>query len=236
MLYLPDWSTGGYVSGYNGITQSSFNTTSSSGDNTTFIHRFDPNRTTSAHPDTVIKDYFFWEDESQTPASYSVAQAITNGKLASGSKVQDIYTYGYWWSVNEAAGTYDLVVYVDFNNDGNMAKSEMIFHINETNGHEMNDPTWGNTPTSSSSKGKDAAIWNQYAYMLIDNAFYTSNPNRSNKSNEVGVTLFTDLLTQESGDKTTFDLEYVRVYQEDGRRDIVTNETEAFNTGNRYGY
>lgn len=238
MLYLPDWSTGGYVSGYNGITQSSFNTTSSSGDNTTFIHRFDPSRTTSAHPDTVVTDYWLWEDESQTPASYSVAQAIKNGKLASGSKVQDIYTYGYWWSVNEAAGTYDIVVYVDFNNDGNMAKSEMIFHINETNGHEMNDPTWGNKPTSSSSKGKDAAIWNQYAYMLIDNAFYTCNSYGvgSSSSNEVGVKLFTDLLTQESGDKTTFDLEYVRVYQEDGRRDLVTNETENFNTGNRYGY
>ena len=42
--------------------------------------------------------------------------------------------------------------------------------------------------------------------------------------------------SQESGDKTTFDVEYVRVYQQDGRRDIVTPATEAFNTGNHFGY
>ena len=236
-LYVPDWSTGGYVSGYNGITQDSFNTTSSKGDGSTFIHRFDPDATTSAHPYTVVEDYWLWQDETQTAASYSIAEAIKNGKLSSGAKVNDIYTYGFWWSVDESAnsgkGAYDLIVYVDFNNDGNMAKSEMVFHINEAVGHEMNDPTWGST---SASTGGDAAVWNQYAYMLIDNAFYTTNPNTSNKSNEVGVTMFTDLLNDNGSDKTTFDLEYVRVYQEDGRRDIVTNETEAFNTGNRYGY
>ena len=236
MLYVPDWSTGGYVSGYNGISQTDFNTTSSKGDGSTFIHRYDPDGTTSAHPYTVVEDYWLWQDETQTSASYSIAQALKNNAgLSSSAKVSDIYTYGFWWSVNEAAGTYDLVVYVDFNNDGNMSKSEMIFHMNETNGHEYNDPTWGKT---SASKGSDAAVWNQYAYMLIDNAFYTSNPHGkgSSSSTEVGVTLYSDLLTEESGDKTTFDLEYVRVYQEDGRRDIVTNETEAFNTGNRYGY
>ena len=90
------------------------------------------------------------------------------------------------------------------------------------------------------------SIWNQYAYMLLDNCFYTSNAYGSATFNwnmgikkhdaEVGITPFTDVLSQESGDKTTFDVEYVRVYQQDGRRDIVTPATEAFNTGNHFGY
>ena len=79
--------------------------------------------------------------------------------------------------------------------------------------------------------------------MLLDNSFYTSNPQSSSGK---GVTLFTDLLENNKGsgtaytangdEKTTFDVDYVRVYQQDGRRDLVTAETEAFNTGNHFGY
>ena len=37
-------------------------------------------------------------------------------------------------------------------------------------------------------------------------------------------------------DKATFEINYVRVYQQDGRRDIVTRDTENFNNGNHFGY
>ena len=42
--------------------------------------------------------------------------------------------------------------------------------------------------------------------------------------------------TKENNDKTTLEVEYLRVYQEDGKRDIITPETEAFNNGNHFGY
>ena len=84
--------------------------------------------------------------------------------------------------------------------------------------------------------------------MLLDNCFYTSNAygsatfdwNSWEHDAEVGITPFTDVLSQDTNkgilDKTTFDVEYVRVYQQDGRRDIVTPATEEFNTGNHFGY
>lgn len=236
-LYLPaSYSAKTYVSGYeNGVTQADFNTTSSRGDGSTFIHRYNPDKTYSAYPYT--KETLLGFSETQTSASYSIAERIAeDSTFSSSAKVSDTYNYGFYWTVDEKAGTYDIFVYADANNDNVLAVNEIIFHIDEKNGHESSyenqslvDPTYN---------AGDASVWNQYAYMLIDNAFYTSNTygKGSSSSKEVGVTMFTDLLTQESGDKTTFDLEYVRVYQEDGRRDLVTNETENFNTGNRYGY
>ena len=55
----------------------------------------------------------------------------------------------------------------------------------------------------------------QYVYFLIDNHFYT------NGSTNISA-----------GDMT---VEYVRLYQLDGQRDIVTPETEAFNSDYRFG-
>lgn len=234
-IYLPDWSTGGYVTGYNGMSQTDFVNTAGSGNNgIDFIHRYDPSRTTSNHPYTVTTGSWFWEDETSTDASYSIAKAIENGAISNSSaRPNDMYTYGFYWTVNGNA--YDLYVYVDFDNDGNMESNEIIYHVDETNGHETSKLT---DPTYDVLKN-DGQVWNQYAYMIVDNAFYTSNPwgNGRNQSTEKGVTPFTDLLTQDnSWETTTFDLEYVRVYQADGRRDIVTPETEAFNTGNHFGY
>ena len=66
-------------------------------------------------------------------------------------------------------------------------------------------------------------------HFLIDNIYYAANQFNSNAN-------FTDLLTYENNDKTTLDIEYLRVYQQDGKRDIITPETEAFNNGNHFGY
>ena len=239
-LYLPDWSTGGYVSGYSGITQTDFvNTAGSGNDGTTFIHRYDPSRTTSNHPYTVTTGSWFWEDETSTAASYSIAKAIENGAISNSSaRPNDMYTYGFYWTVN--GNVYDLYIYVDFDNDGNMESNEVIYHVDETNGHEstLTDPTYDVLKN-------DGEVWNQYAYMLIDNSFYTSNPygtatrtsTIASFGSETGVTMYEDLLTQDNTwETTTFDLEYVRVYQADGRRDLVTPDTEAFNTNNHFGY
>lgn len=72
----------------------------------------------------------------------------------------------------------------------------------------------------------DASTANQYMYLLIDNSFYTSGDGRDTAK----------ILTQESGDTTVMEIDYVRIYQKDGRRDIVTPETEDFNNGNHFGY
>lgn len=233
-IYLPDWSTGGYVTGYNGMSQTDFVNTAGTGNNgTDFIHRYNPDKT-SAPFKHVISEATSWRDETTTSASYSVEEAVADGLLSSGARPNDMYTYGFYWTVNGNA--YDLYVYVDFDNDGNMESNEIIYHVDETNGHETDELT---DPTYDVLKN-DGQVWNQYAYMIIDNAFYTSNPFGSKglfSSSDTGVTPFTDLLTQDkSWETTTFDLEYVRVYQADGRRDIVTPDTEAFNTGNHFGY
>ena len=255
-LYIANWNTG--LASTTPISQYAFNNTASGND---FIHRYDPVHTVSAHPHSYTTGGLWWENEVDTAASYSVAKAISNGAMSSGT-VTDYYTYGFYWTVNESAKTYSLIIYIDFDRDGIMQYDEMIFSLDQDVGHEtefngnglgtrsLTDPIYSD---DGSKYGiTDAQVWNQYAYMLLDNSFYTSNPfgiatkTGSSNTEETGVTLFTDLLTQNSGtgtaytsdgkDKATFDIDYVRVYQQDGRRDLVTGETEAFNTGNHFGY
>lgn len=143
------------------------------------------------------------------------------------------HVFGFEWKVNQTVGTYSIDVYVD----GTKRMS-----ISQKDGH--NPTEYGKDPTHTSG-GDDAAIWNQYAFMLLDNSFYSASGStkytRSSvfDSNWVGDGIpsqFTDLLTQESGDTAQFTIDYVRVYQQDNMRDIVTPETEAFNTGNHFGY
>lgn len=75
----------------------------------------------------------------------------------------------------------------------------------------------------------DASTANQYMYLLIDNSIFTSETGDNER--------YTDkILTYEDGDTTVMEIDYVRVYQKDGKRDIVTPETEEFNNGNHFGY
>ena len=239
-LYIPNWET--YTAG-TAISRKDFNNTAGGSG---FIHRYNPDKTTAPYKSSYTTGSWFWEKEVTTSASYSIEKAIAASKLTSGKTVTDYYTYGFSWTVS---GTnYKLVVYVDFDEDGIMEDGEQIFTVDQNTGHEstyngdnlgsrtLTDPIYSNGATYGVT---DADIWNQYAYMLIDNSYYTSNPTGSNGK----VKMYTDLLTQSSGhgtsgatDKTTFDIDYVRVYQQDGRRDLVTKETEAFNLGNHFGY
>ncbi|MBR3591846.1 MAG: hypothetical protein IKL46_03245 [Clostridia bacterium] len=133
------------------------------------------------------------------------------------------YTYGFTWDAT--ATTYTLAIYCDLNENGVMeASTEKIFEINEKTGYESK---FGTDPTVQN--GTDAATWNQYGYILLDNAFYTA----LNESRSMYTTLGVD---KDAGDKITFDIEYIRVYQEDGKRDLVTDETEDFNNSNHFGY
>ena len=151
--------------------------------------------------------------------------------------------YGFAWNANETDGTYSLTVYINGVKAaaGNYCDKDMV--VNQSTGHEAaySDYIFNKGTT------EDAKLWNQYAYMLLDNSYYTNNSSDS-------YDMFTDLLAKgESGsttsaplygkkdnykidDKATFEINYVRVYQQDGRRDIVTRDTENFNNGNHFGY
>ena len=84
---------------------------------------------------------------------------------------------------------------------------------------------------SNASIYSDAKVFNQYMYILFDNKYYSSNENNVTNGSALQ---FTDLLT--CAGLKSFEIDYVRVYQEDGFRDIVTQETQAFNNNNHFGY
>ncbi len=229
-LYIFNWAESSIAKT---IARSDFTTTSSSG---TWIHRYNGNNYFDYNGD-VYQGYSladtWYNSGSEAAASYNMARKMTG-----------TVKYGFSWSVNVTNNEYDLKIYVDLDGDGIMADSEMVMAINEETGHadNSNDPTYTNG---------DADLWNQYAYMLLDNTFYTASSGKVDGNNVD----YTDLLTQETTgstdykqgsfytyanyqikDKTTFDISYVRVYQQDGMRDIVTRDTEAFNNGDHFGY
>ena len=125
--------------------------------------------------------------------------------------------YGFEWTVTE--NKYDFTLYI-FDPDGDGQNTDQYTKIT-LNNIDYNE---GTGPIS------DLDTANQYMFFIIDNVFYTSNHLNDNQAN------FTDLLSMDNADKTTLEIEYMRVYQADGKRDIVTPETEAFNNGNHFGY
>ena len=134
--------------------------------------------------------------------------------------------YGFEWKVEN--GQYEFILYI-FNPDGKTSEAgqsecKRVVFASNSKSIDYNE--------TGANKVKDIDVVNQYMYFLIDNKYYTANQKYTS-----GTRLFTDLLTKENaGDKTTFEIEYMRVYQADGRRDIVTPETESFNNGNHFGY
>lgn len=174
-------------------------------------------------------DTFVTTATDQFIHNYNTSKYTNEYDFGNINQMQGEHIFGFAWTVDESEGTYTLTVYVD-------GVSKMT--VNQDVGHAAtDDPTYVNG---------DADIWNQYAYMLLDNSFYSSNPYYTSDPSAN----FTDLLTQESkaygrasdystlyvADKATFEVDYVRVYQQNDMRDIVTDETEAFNNGNRFGY
>ncbi len=83
------------------------------------------------------------------------------------------------------------------------------------------------------------AYQDQYAYLLLENHLFTSSSNGSvNRSlnnydgNGNAYSAFANgSLTDDSA---AFTIDYVRLYQLSGERDLVTAETEAFNSSNRW--
>lgn len=141
--------------------------------------------------------------------------------------------YGFYWSTN-GVDKFNFTLYIyDVNGDGveddNAILGSSDLTYNKQDGYDPQNYDIVN----------DAETANQYMYFLFDNVLYTSNPNHSNATDEEAV-MHTDMLTNEgtdeNPDKVSLEIDYIRVYQADGRRDIVTRETEDFNNGNHFGY
>ncbi|MGN1320719.1 MAG: hypothetical protein ACI4U6_06355, partial [Acutalibacteraceae bacterium] len=108
--------------------------------------------------------------------------------------------------------------------------SQLVFGCYETDGTEIYVKS-----IDISDIGYDnvTANMNQYAYMMLDNSMWTSSAKKiifTNKS----MTLSSKNLSEVSNYLNSFTIDYVRLYQADGNRDIVTAETEAFNSNDRW--
>ncbi len=263
ILYIPNWTNGTYstwstytTSGklaeykddfkqVEGETTYAFRSNNSK----PYLNNYDPDGLNSKYPykaksglttNTVNGSFSMSVLAGNTTSSSSLAQQHHKN-------LQKTYTYGFTWDV--VNDNYKLAIYCDIDEDGIMeAGTEKIFEINNSTGldegtfgvaqkstygyysnYQMNDPVINKSDVTGQT---EASIWNQYGYILLDNAFYTSYKDSNSKSVQ-----YTSLgVDTAQNDKVTFDIEYVRVYQEDGKRDIVTPETENFNNGNHFGY
>jgi hypothetical protein len=141
--------------------------------------------------------------------------------------------YGFYWSTN-GVDKFNFTLYIyDINGDGVEGDDAILGTSDMTyNTQDKMDP-------QKYDCVDDAEVANQYMYFLIDNVLYTSNVNHNSATNDLAV-MFTDMLTNEgtnaNPDKIDLEVDYVRVYQYDGKRDIVTRETEDFNNNNHFGY
>lgn len=141
--------------------------------------------------------------------------------------------YGFYWSTN-GVDKFNLTLYIyDINGDG-VEDDNAILGTSD-----MTYNTQDGMKPSDYDCVPDAEVANQYMYFLFDNVLYTSNPYHNNATDEEAV-MHTDMLvnngTTANPDKISLDIDYIRVYQFDGRRDIITRETEDFNNGNHFGY
>ncbi len=143
--------------------------------------------------------------------------------------------YGFSW-YTDGVSKFEATLYI-YNEDGTVRTTVPIASgMSELNVFKDGDKTAESSGIIGTTDGgafkdvySDAKVFNQYMYILFDNKYYSSNENFGNTTN-----MFTDLLSA-TGLKS-FEIDYVRVYQQDGERDIVTQATENFNNNNHFGY
>lgn len=145
------------------------------------------------------------------------------------NKLQTERKYGFSW-YTDGASKFEATLYV-YDVDGTTKTlpiasglSDGKNQIVDSNGNAEKF-TIGNDAAAVYS---DAKVFNQYMYLLFDNKFYSANAFSSN------AIQFTDLLS--AAGLTSLEVDYVRVYQLDNERDIVTQDTENFNNNNHFGY
>ncbi len=212
LLYIHDWDNYKVLGG---ITNSNFSTTSTAG---SWIHNIGSTELDFGSP-TVTKG----------SSTYYSGDTTSADAVKARNDLQATRKYGFSWNTDGVSG-FEATLYV-YNEDGTLRTTVPIASgMSELNAFKDKN---GNTEANgaigaNASVYSDAKVFNQYMYILFDNKFYSSNNLGSS------TVQFTDLLT--AAGLTSLEIDYVRVYQEDGSRDIVTKETESFNNANHFGY
>ncbi|MBQ8267883.1 MAG: hypothetical protein IJZ21_05820, partial [Clostridia bacterium] len=219
LLYIHDWDSYKVLGG---ITNSDFSTTSTAG---SWIHNIGSTELDFGTPTATAGSWL---------TSYTYYNTATYDETAH-ENLTRTRKYGFSWNTDAESG-FEATLYVyDF--DGSVKTVPIASGMSELNvfkdGNKATEADGAIGETGMADVYSDAKVFNQYMYILFDNKYYSSNPN-IDVSTDNTANMFTDLLTC-TGLKS-LEIDYVRVYQEDGARDIVTPETQDFNNGNHFGY
>lgn len=191
-------------------------------------------------------------DWDHLPVSGNSFSTYTNANVTDVStdiKISNKYKTSYDNNTNDYSSEGEIPLRYYYGGDG-IVSSNVINKLKYTflwNEKELKFGCYtidenGNTVTEKYSKTIDisdinydgvAANMNQYAYMMLDNSMWTSSAKKIIFTN-VSKTLSSKNLSEVSNLLNSFTVDYVRLYQADGNRDIVTAETEAFNSNNRW--
>ena len=164
-----------------------------------------------------------------TEMDFGTSSNSQNINATARDDLQKSRRYGFSWYTDAETG-FEATLYV-YNDDGSVrqtlpiASGAKIGAMKDDNGKTEANGAIG----SNANIYSDAKVFIQYMYVLLDNKYYSAN-----EKYEGGAKVFTDLLA--AAGLTSLEIEYVRVYQRDGERDIVTQETENFNNNNHFGY
>ena len=214
-LWIADWDNYKVVGN---ITNDAFKTTSTAG---SWIHNIGSTQydfgTATQTKGLISQDTYWNTNDFQEKAHNNLTQTRR---------------YGFSWNTDGVSG-FEATLYI-YNADGSLmttvpiasGMSELNAFLDKDKNTEANGAIGSNANIYS-----DAKVFNQYMYILFDNKYYSSNDNSVTNGSALQ---FTDLLT--CAGLKSLEIDYVRVYQEDGFRDIVTPETENFNNNNHFGY
>lgn len=201
------------------ISKDDFSTTSAG----SYIHK------------TSVAEYDFGTPtkvSSTNGSTYYAGDMTYNASAAATARnaLQKERRYGFSW--NTSASGFEATLYV-YDVDGAILKTVPVAYGKSGDSvfKDKQNTAEGSEYTSVYS---DAEVFNQYMYILLDNKFYSANASGYSTGHRDDVVQFTDLLGTVG--LTSLEIDYVRVYQEKGCRDIVTPETENFNNDNHFGY
>ena len=210
-LWIADWDN---YKAVGEITNSAFKTTSTAG---SWIHNIGSTKYDFGSPTIKRLSTYYYNTGSFNQTAHD--------------NLTQTRRYGFSWNTNGTG--FEATLYI-YNADGSLMDtvpiaSGMSDYAAFKDGDKKTEAN--GAIGSNASIYSDAKVFNQYMYILFDNKYYSSNENNVTNGSALQ---FTDLLT--CAGLKSFEIDYVRVYQEDGFRDIVTQETQAFNNNNHFGY
>ena len=227
------WTTAVGWYGINTTIHKWWNNGVAAADNKLYIHDWDNYQVkggiTNSAFSTTSSEGSWIHNPGSTLMDFGSTANCASVSASARDDLQKSRRYGFSWYTDAETG-FEATLYV-YNDNGTVrqtlpiASRASIGAMKDKNGKTEANGALG----SNASIYSDAKVFNQYMYILLDNKYYSSNEAHKN-----GATVFTDLLT--AAGLTSLEIEYVRLYQQDGERDIVTQATEAFNNNNHFGY